>query len=140
MQITQKHIEAAKLEIEGDLTQEEIAKRVKVSARTYQYWLKKPEFQKLMLDLANEYVEKAKKTLRRRADEAAKELVRICTKSLDDDIARKSANDILKGAGIISIEENDSRTGNNQILIIRSNGDESKVKDKTEVLSGRFRL
>jgi predicted transcriptional regulator len=139
MQITQKHIEAAKLEIEGKLTQAEIAQQVGITERAFHYWLKNPEFQKLMQTLADEYKEKAKKLMRRWAGEAAKKLLLLVTKSLDDEVARKAANDILKGAGI-TIEENDRPSGNNQILIIRSNGDEGKVKDSTEVLSGRFRL
>jgi DNA-binding XRE family transcriptional regulator len=139
MRLTEKHIRVANALAEGEKTQGDIAKEYGVSARTIQNWEKQPEFQAELEKIKNRWKGIAQVMAGRWAVEAIR-VLRKQMRSEQDEVARKSAMDLLQIAGLKVEQVKGEGIASQSVFVIRSNGDESEKDDKTEKFSGRFRL
>lgn len=95
MKITNQHIEFAKLSYEDELTDALIAERLGITERTVNNWNANSEIQKLIEQLGQRDINKAKRTLRRTAFKAA-DTLKNCLTCGEPETCRKAACDILQ--------------------------------------------
>jgi len=143
MRLTKKHIDVANELALGKLSMEKIADKHGVRSRQTIYdWLGHEEFSDFLDQIEKKYKRMALCVAGRWATEAVKRLiVNFTEKDCDPEVARKSAMDLLNIAGLKVDKVQGEGFENNTVVIIRSDGDEIKAKDKkTKEFSGRFRL
>lgn len=95
MKINQRHIKFAKLVYEDELTDAEIAKECEVSLSHSYIWRKNPEIQKLIDQLGEADVQKAKRKIERTSIKAAKTL-ESCLTCGEPETCRKAACNVLE--------------------------------------------
>ena len=113
MRITERHIEFAKLTLQGGLQAPEIAASCGISERQARNWKKRPEIEQLVNSLSEEAMGNAKRIFARCAKRAAQVLVKLLeTRQIQEadtihqefvykpEVVRKAAGDILRLANI----------------------------------------
>lgn len=127
MKITEQHIKAANLLVQGKLTYKKIAKEVEVTERTICNWIKDPDFIKLCDEIVEKYKKVAIWISGRWSAEAIKKL-RLNLKQ-DPETARKSAMNILEISGLKPKEIEMCLPKNITVTIIEKKLDSKKIDD-----------
>lgn len=157
MSLSAKQREFCKLKYKDDLTDDEIAIKVGIGARSVYYWLSNSEIQAEIKRLEDQDRESAKRESIRWARRSVKTLVKLQDIAIikdketgiviseefkfGADVARKAAVDLLEMAEVkVQKVEGEGIANNGPIFIIQSNGNHRETKDKPQDVSKRFRF
>lgn len=119
MRLNDRHKTAIKLLLEGDLTIEEIAQRVKVSRKTLYNWQNDADFEQEYEAQLKEIDRRTRRKICTMVDAALNRQRKILTDSKNDNAAATVAKDILDRAGYAP-DDNINITKNEPVVIVNN--------------------